>query len=307
VNRRRRSSVALGILAVAASVVSAASASQRVAVDASSVTLRVDDDGVALITYAEAGGAVRHVLARPAGDGDEGATLELDRSGGWQMFGRQAWGRFRDTCGTYRGPPLVHLVAACTATDGTHWALQSWQRVQPLRGVAPFRPEHEALELRVSRWSGPLAALEVYPNWTGGGRLQGLFGRLTYRGRPVYGERTPSPTRSDPKSRYVYIDTYNSAYGPGWKREGAKVTHVGSGGFCFSFFPIPAPRGYPGPMPTVPGNGQRHRVTAVGPGLTPDIRWEGPGLGAYDPAADARVNAVFDEILGADRSCTDER
>jgi hypothetical protein len=306
-NRRRRSFVALGILAVAASAASAATASQRLAVDASAVTLGVNDDGVALITYADEGGTVRHVLARTARDGDEESPLELDRSGGWRMFGGQVWNRFRDTCGPYRGPPLVHVVAACTEPDGTHWALQSWQRVQPLRGVAPFRPEHLALELRVSRWSGPLADLEVYPNWTGGGSLQGLFGRLTYRGLPVYGERTPSPTRSDPKSRYVYIDTYDSAYGPGWKREGAKVTHVGSGGFCFSFVPIPPPRGYPGPMPTVPGNGQRHRVTAVGPGLTPDIRWEGLGLGAYDRVADARVNAVFDELLGADRACTGER
>ena len=34
------------------------------------------------------------------------------------------------------------LVAACTAPDGTHWALQSWQRAQPLRGfdALPSRP-----------------------------------------------------------------------------------------------------------------------------------------------------------------------
>jgi hypothetical protein len=32
-----------------------------------------------------------------------------------------------------------------------------------------------------------------------------------------------------------------------------------------------------------PGVGKRYRLTLPGPGVTPDISWEGPGLHAYDP------------------------
>jgi hypothetical protein len=262
---------------------------------------------VALVTYTTADGGAERILAYGGSDASPPGTpepaLTIDRSGGPRAGAR----RFENACGRYAGPPLPHLVAACTAPDGSHWALQSWQRIQPLRGVEAFRPGHMAFELRLSHWSGPLAELEVFPNWTHGGSLQGLFGRLTYRGLPVHGSRTPSATRHDPKSRYVYIDTLDSPYGAGWKREAAKVTHVGSGGFCYSFAPIPAPRGYPTPMPTVPGVGERHRVTVVGPGLTPDLQWEGAALGPFDPDADARMDALFDEILGADRVCAGER
>ena len=113
------------------------------------------------------------------------------------------------------------FVAGCKAPDGSYWALQRWQRLAPMRGFDPFLPEQRALELHVSHWSGPLPVLEVSPNWTYGGSLQGLFGRLTYRDEAVYGFRTPSATRSDPYARFVYIDTFNSVYGPGWKRDTA--------------------------------------------------------------------------------------
>jgi hypothetical protein len=105
----------------------------------------------------------------------------------------------------------------------------------------------------------------------------------------------------------VYIDTFNSAYGPGWKRDGAKVTHVGSGGFCYSFAPLAhAPPGYPY-VPTVPGTGERYRVSAMGPGVTPDVMWEGASPGSYDPGADRAYNALFDAILSSDKVCTTER
>jgi hypothetical protein len=137
--------------------------------------------------------------------------------------------------------------------------------------------------------------------------LQGLFGRLTYQGKPVHGFKTPRRGTSDRNARYVYIDTYNSAYGPGWKREGAKVTHVGSGGFCYSFAPLSQPPpGYPS-VPKVSGAGERHRVTAMGPGVTPDVVWEGPALGSYDAGADRVFNELFDTILGSDKACAAER
>ena len=70
-------------------------------------------------------------------------------------------------------------------------------------------------------------------------KLDTLTGRDTllicthyeYQGKPVYGSHTPSDKTGDRNARYFYIDTFNSAYGPGWRREGAKVTHRPSGAF----------------------------------------------------------------------------
>ena len=291
-----------------------AAASQVVGRDVSSVQLAVNAKGEALVTYTSSQGVVRRVLAWGALDAVPPSQevpqqrFRLDYTGGWGKYGKRGyWRTFKNVCRAYTGPALVHAVAACTAPDGTHWALQSWQRVQPLRGVAPFLPAHLSTELHLSHWSKPLPVLEVSPNWTYGGAFQGLFGRLLYDGKPVHGFRTPNRTRSDPHARYVYIDTLNSAYGPGWKRDGAKVTHAGSGAFCYSFAPLAqAPPGYPS-VPTVSGKGERHRVTAVGPGVTPVVQWEGAALGPYDSDADNAFNALFDAILGNDAACRNER
>ena len=83
-----------------------------------------------------------------------------------------------------------------------------------MRGFAPFRPEHTTVELHLSHWTGPLADLQVSPNWTYGGRWQGLFGRVTYRGAPVHGFARAARARMHAYVRYLYIDTYNSVYGP---------------------------------------------------------------------------------------------
>ena len=78
-----------------------------------------------------------------------------------------------------------------------------------------------------------------------------------------------------PRTRATSTSTRSTpSTAPGWKRDGAKVTHVGSGGFCYSFAPLAAPpAGYPA-VPTVSGKGERHRVTVMGPGVTPDVQWE---------------------------------
>jgi hypothetical protein len=202
----------------------------------------------------------------------------------------------------------VWLVAACKAPDGSYWGLQRWQRLLPMRGVAPFRPGQSAYELHVSHWSGPLPVLQVSPNWTYDGRWQGLFGRLSYEGRPVFGFRTPSSSRRDPYARFFYVDTFNSVFGTGWRHDAGKVAHSRNGAFCYSFVPQFTPPGYPTHVLRPPGNGDRHRVTVMGPGVTPVIQWEGAALGRYDPQQDAVFNALFDRLVGAgDRVCVPER
>jgi hypothetical protein len=207
--------------------------------------------------------------------------FQFDYAGGWRKYRREVWRGFRDACRPYDGPELVYLVAACKAPD----------------------------ELHLSHWTGPLAVLEVSPNWTYGGAFQGLFGRLLYRDVPVHGFRTPSTTRKDGYARFVYIDTYNSVYGHGWKREAAKVTHIAGGGFCFSFVPQKPPPGYPSDGVRVrgPGVGERHRVTVMGPGVTPVVQWEGRALGRFDPGRDAEFNRLFSRLLGGDGACASER
>jgi hypothetical protein len=290
-------------------------ASQRLSdVDATVISLKVNARGEALVVYRTKAGAVRRVLAwgainaRPASADEPQVRLRLDYSGGWAKYRRPIWRGFRTRCRPYDGPNIEYFVTACKAPDGSYWALQSWQRVQPLRGFDAFRPTHMAHELHLSHWNGPLAVLEVSPNWTYGGRFQGLFGRLLYRGHPVYGRRTPSTKSTDPFARYFYIDTLNSVFGRGWKRDAAKVAHLRNGGFCFSFVPQKPPPGYPDDRIRPPGNGERHRVTIMGPGVTPVIRWEGAGLGVYDAEKDETYNRLFDRIIGAeDKVCTRER
>ena len=43
------------------------------------------------------------------------------------------------------------------------------------------------MELHLAHFSGELPKLEAHPNWTYGGRWQGVFGRYTYLGQPIYG------------------------------------------------------------------------------------------------------------------------
>jgi hypothetical protein len=138
-------------------------------------------------------------------------------------------------------------------------------------------PELSADWLEVSHWTGDLAKLEVQTSWVYSGRFQSIFGRLTYGGSGVYGFGTTNvgaPT--DKFGRLIYLDTHNSMYGPGWKRENSFVPHNPTGVFCYGFFTFDPTKGgyrYP-PGQTArrgPGLGDQYRLTASGPGVTPNI------------------------------------
>jgi hypothetical protein len=279
------------------------------------LSLAVNDKGEALLRYAREDGRPRQVLvwgavnARAPDRDVPQVVFQYDYAGGWKKYKRVVATTFQNRCTPYDGPPLVFSVAACKAPDGTYWAVQAWYRLLPMRGFDAWTPQQGALEYHVSHWSGPLAQLQVSQNWTYDGAWQGLFGRMTYGGAPVYGFSTPSATsRGDGYARYVYIDTHNSVYGPGWRHDAGKVLHLGSGAFCYSFVPQVPPAGYPDSQLRGPGVGDEHRVTVMGPGVTPDVAWEGPALGPFDPARDAVFNNLFDQFVGgADRACTNER
>jgi hypothetical protein len=214
-------------------------------------------------------------------------------------------GRFVNRCRKYDGPPVAWLVTACKAPDGSYWALQAWQRLLPHRGVPAWDPRQTTTELRISHWSGPLASLEVWADWAYGERAHNLFGRFTYQGRPVHGFRTRP---LDSYARNLYIDTLDSRYGSGWHRETSVVSRRPNGNFCYAFYPT-RDASLPGAPERPAGNGKRYRITAIGPGVAPDVMWEGAGLPDFDPGNPGHVeherqtNELVDNIAAGDPLC----
>jgi hypothetical protein len=256
----------------------AAQASQLIARNTSTERLAVGRDGRVLITY-HARGRLHRVLAWGAvnahspSEARRQVGFALDYSGGWGRFRRPVWKTIRNVCGPYRGPALHWVVAACTAPDGSHWALQAWRRSQANFGLTRWKRGHGARELRLSHWTGPVAQLEAWTDWSYNGRWHHLFGRLTYRGLPVHGfSTTPSGEPLDAYGRVLYLDTLDSAYGPGWRRENGFVARLPDGTFCYGFVPHRAPSGELRPA----GHGRRYRLICERAGSDARHRVGGP-------------------------------
>ena len=284
----RRSVAAISAVLAGLLLAAPAGASELIARNASNVRLQADAQGRALISFRSEGQS-RQLLAwgavnaRPPTQAQPQVAFKLQYGG---TIGP-------NTCGAYRGPPLAWKVAACTASDGTHWALQAWQRMLPNYGVSASG-ERAAWELRLSHWSGPLAKLEIWTDWSYR-RFHHVYGRFTYNGGGVFGFRsTRFGVPLDTYGRNVFVDTFNSTYGAGWKRENSFLTHKPTGGFCYGFYPH-------GPHPI--GAGRKYRATVIGPGVTPDVAWEGSAPGPYDAATDAQANDAQRAVLGADPRC----
>ena len=291
VARRRELSTILAFVLISAvgglGGASTASASQLVDRNALLVSFGVNAKGEALITY-RAGGKVRRVLAwgainaiAPTRSRPQ-VAFKIDYAGGWGKYHRDYWRTFKGVCDPYHGPPLAWEVAACKSPDGSYWALQSWQRMLPNYGVTPT-PAQKAWELRLSHWTGDLPALAVMVDWAWQ-RWDHLFGTFIYAGDPVFGFRsTAAGVPLDSFGRNVYVDTFDSVYGSGWRRENSFLTHTGTGAFCYSFNPH-------GSHPS--GKGKRYRATVEGPGVTPDVTWLGRAPGPYDSRLDAAANQL---------------
>lgn len=291
--------LAAAVAVVALTLAPAAAGSEPLSdVGISAPRLQVNAKGEALVTYRRANGTPRRVLvwgavdARSPSSGLPQMRFRYDYAGGWGKYRSASyWRTFRDACRPYDGPRLPFLVAACKARDGSYWAIQAWRRNLPHRGHLPWTRKQAVREFRLAHWTGEPAKLEVWTDWAFGGEAHGLFGRMTYRGTPVHG--LASNRNGEPLDRYgrnLYIDTYDSAYGRGWRRETSILFRRPSGAFCYSFWPtrdrsLP---GYPN-NPRPAGHGQRYRITVAGPGVTPDVVWEGAGLPRFDPRNAAHV------------------
>ena len=284
------------IVVLGAMLASSASASQLIDRNAHGVKLEVNAKGEALVSYT-VGGKQKHVLAWGAENAIAPTrarpqiAFKLDYAGGWGKYHTDYWKTFKNTCAPYDGPQLAWFVTACTATDGSHWALQAWQRMLPNYGLAPA-PSQAVWELRLSHWTGDLPVLTISTDWAWH-QWDHLFGTFSYGGSPVFGFRsTPAGNPLDTFGRNVYVDTYDSAYGAGWKRENSFLTHTGTGAFCYSVNPH-------GSHPA--GKGTKYRATVEGPGVTPDVMWEGLAPGAYDKQADLAANDEITQL--GDKQC----
>ena len=284
-------------LALAVVVAAPAQASDRIGLNAGHPTLAVSADGKrALVTFSS-GGKTRHVLAwgainaLPPSESVAQVRFTFDWTGGWKTYGHTIWQHFGNACRPYDGPALAGLVAACRAPDGSYWALQQWQPGLPHRGFAPYKPGQIDWELDISHWTGPLAQLELHADWAFSGRAHNLFGRLTYDGVPVHGFHTVQATGA-PQDRYgrsLTIDTLDSAYGPGWKRETSTVFRNPTGMFCYSFWAT-RDTSLPGDPERPPGNGTAYRIEVVGPGVTPNLDVEIADPGTWDPSDAAKMS-----------------
>jgi len=326
----------LVLLALASAVYApGAGASQVISTStANGITLGVNSKGEALLTYRQ-GGRLVHVLAwgainaaAPTPDGTQ-VAFKLDYSGGFDKYYNQVpsiaelrkeftkirytpgyltnpvtkklqqaseyasnyWKTGGFSCGKYDGPALAWLVTACKAPDGSYWAVQSWQRLLPDYGVTPSAVQ-AAWEVHLAHWTGDLPQLTIQTDWAWH-QWDHLFGSYTYDGHPVYGfKSTSAGAPLDTFGRNLYVDTYDSKYGAGWIRENSFLTHTNTGVFCYSFNPH-------GEHPA--GNGTKYRATILGPGVTPDVMWEGTPPGAYDKTADETANQQI-AALG-DKQC----
>ena len=281
-------------LLVVLSLPGVASAAQLIDRNAGNVRIAINGKGEALLTYSKAG-ATKHILvwgainAAPPAEGAHQVKFKLDYAGGWGKYHTQYWRGFKGTCGRYDGPPIPNMVAACKAADGTYWAVQQWPQPLPDLGFTPWLPELRAQWLELSHWSGELPQLEVHMGWVYNG-FQQLFGRYTYKGQPVFGfgtTRVGAPT--DNFGRLIYLDTHDSVYGAGWRRENSFVPHNPTGAFCYGFYSFdPTRGGYKHPAGATarrgPGIGDQYRLTASGTGVTPNISVTVPAIGAYDKA-----------------------
>ena len=98
-----------------------------------------------------------------------------------------------------------------------------------------------------------------------GAHFQTLFGSFTYGGAGVWGpgDRGGKPTNQF--GRNVYIDTYNSDFGKGWRRVVGVLSQQPNGTYCYEFSPKSGSNGKT-------GAGTVYSVTAQGPGYAPDQR-----------------------------------
>jgi hypothetical protein len=314
---RCRRTLILAVLLLGTLVVlpSPASASEILTRDAKYVSIKVGNKGMAVVNY-KINGKWQHPLvwgainARTPSKTVKQVHFKIDYSGGWGTFRKPIWKTMKNGCQPYDGPALPWVVTACKAPDGSYWALQRWQRMLPNLGMKPWRADQKVWELHISHWRGELPVIEVYLDWIYSQKFHHLFGRFTYQGHPVHGFiNTHSGNPLDTYGRNIYVDTFNSAYGKGWKRENSFLMHKMLGNFCYGFYMHDRYPGYPRGPKRPKGHGDKYRWRIMGPGVTPVVGSGTTGLEDYNPFNSSQVdyenamNDLGDTIHQQDPKC----
>ncbi len=315
---RCRRLVLLAVLTVGITSVlpAPAFASEILTRNAKKVSLKVSSDGKKAVVNYKLGTRWHHTLvwgavnAKHPSAGAKQVHFRIDYSGGWGAFRKPIWKTMKNACQPYDGPALVFLVKACKAPDGSYWALQVWQRSLPNLGMTPWKSVQKAWELHISHWTGEIPVVDMYLDWVYSHHFHHLFGRMTYQGVAVHGFKATSAGKPlDTFGRNIYVDTFNSAYGKGWKRENSFLMHNPNGNFCYGFYMHNRYYGYPRGPKRPRGNGSKYRWTVMGPGVTPVVGGTTTGLVDYNPLDPAHVsyedsmNALGDVVRGSDSQC----
>ena len=224
---------------------------QLIARDASDVTLRVNARGEALVGYTAKGkrwnvlawGALnaRHPTEPPQ------VAFQLDYSGGWRTYRRARAAASRTSAGRTPGPPLAWFVTGCTMPDGSHWALQAWQRGLPNLGLDALDAAAGVVGAPAEPLDGELPKLELWTNWAYSKRFHHVFGRLTYAGQPVYG--LGSTAKGSPTDALWAQHLPRHAQLGVRRRAGSARTAsspiAAPESFCYGFYPHDPYPGYP--------------------------------------------------------------
>ena len=300
----------LMVLLSFAATAEVAGASEKLTDNASNVSLKVDNAGHAVVYFTRNGRRQHPVVwgamnARHPSQSVPQVSFKIDYSGGYMRLGRPLWKTIRNRCRPYDGPALPWLVTACKAPDGSYWALQQFRRLLPNLGLDPWQPRQRARELHISHWKGETAKLDLWADWVMSFRYHEVFGRLTYRGRPVHGfQATRSGAPLDGYGRLIYLDSYNSALGRGWRRENSFLAGRPNGRYCYLFVPRNRYPNYPSGPRRPAAHGERYRLTAGGPGVTPFVMATTTGLpdfAASNPAhirIEAALNPLKASLFG---------
>jgi hypothetical protein len=286
---------------VAAISAPVSSASQMIAQNVARPTIKVGwlrGREVAVVSY-RSGGSTKHALvwgainARRYSRSIPQVKFRVNYAGGYgTSFGSGAWRRVPSQCRPDDAlkSRLALTVAACTMNSNPqeHWALQVWRRRLPDAGVRP-RPGGAAYELHVSHWTDPyMPVLWLKWGWAnarGNVHYDHLFGVMSDHGHRVFGHSSTS--RGNPTDSYgrnIYVDAQNRvwiAHGAyrqpgGWVRFNGFLTHYPRGDFCASVYKTMFGVYRPGY-----NRATWYRATAMGPGVTPIVRWSGPPPGHY--------------------------
>ena len=245
---------------------------------------------VALVTYSVRG-VTRHVLywgARQLGRQVQARLLRRLEEQGRRLQALQ-----QQLPAPTRARALPLMIAGCDAPDGSHWALQQWQRLWKNYGGARPRTSSTSrtgAATSASSRSRPTTATTASTS-TCGARSPSTASRSSAPKWTLKGV----PAR--PQGRNIYVDYLK---GPNWRRVNSFLTHPPTAGFCYTF------ANHPAVLAGLERAGHRrrlsrHRDRPGGHAGRPDaLRAARP---VQPQANDAAANAAQSELLGGDARC----